>query len=516
MSIHLRSIPSRLASLLLMAGVTVLLTIHIVRYAYVRWCVNQSTRDSLQKAIDLDPQACQAYNQLGLYYTYSLENLDQNLGEELSQRAVKCQPLEATYWITLAMALQAGGKTDESSAAAEKAALLENHNSWILWKTANLQLVNGKTEEALSMFHRVLDGAPEFAQPTFASCWKATSDGEMILQKVVPATVDMHLAYLNFLSNPNNLDVYALRQLWDSLTSFGQEVPLQATFADLDSLIRTKTKEATPAEVANGMLETPSERRRDEQERLAKAERIIDQWDQSVSAAWIPRLDVARRVWDWLLMTNEEFPAEKVKRTFPYFDALLRVGRPAEAVTDWDRLVQKGVLPAGELHPPGNLIVNGGFEVEPVNGGFDWRISRVGGVFTEFDGRIHHEGNRSLAVHFEGLDNLDFHHVAQIVPVKPNARYIFSAFLKGRSLSGESGPHIEVFDSRDPKTYAWVTSDIVGTMEWSRYELDIETGPKTQTLVVRLRRNPGVGLNKRIEGTFWVDDVQLGAGSRAR
>jgi tetratricopeptide (TPR) repeat protein len=516
MAIQLQSRIFRLAVLLMAVGVTAVLAAQITKTAYVRWCIAQATKDSLQKAIHLDPGACQAYNQLAIHYTFSLEDLDQKLGEDYSRRATECQPLEASYWITLAMALQAGGKTEESSAAAEKAASLEEHNSWILWRTANLQLVNGKTGEALSMFHRVLDGAPEFAKPTFASCWKATNDGELILQKVVPDTSDMNLAYLSFLSDPNNLDAFALRRYWNSLVDFGQDVPLQATFWELDRLIRTKTMEPTLADTARALLQTPSEKRRAEEERLKRAEKIIDQWDQFVAAALLPRLDVGRHVWERVLKSSKAIQAEDIQLAFTYFDALLRVGRSDEAMNDWDQLANQGALPAEESHAPGNLIVNGGFEIVPVNGGFDWRTSRVGGVYTEFDGRTHHGGARSLAVHFEGLNNLDFHHIAQVVPVKPNTPYVFSAFLKSRSLSGDAGPHVEIFDIRDPKNFSWETSDVTGTMEWTRYDLEFQTGPKTRTLVVRLRRKPGVGLNKRIEGTFWVDDMQLSAGPPAR
>ena len=114
-----------------------------------------------------------------------------------------------------------------------------------------------------------------------------------------------------------------------------------------------------------------------------------------------------------------------------------------------------------------------------------------------------------MAVYFEGLSNLDFQHVAQVDVVNPNTDYYFRAFMKSRALSTRAGPHFEIFDPKDVQKYHWETPDILGTTEWSEYSLRIHTGPQTRLLTVRLRRKPAVELDKRIEGTLWVDDVQL-------
>jgi hypothetical protein len=211
-------------------------------------------------------------------------------------------------------------------------------------------------------------------------------------------------------------------------------------------------------------------------------------------------------VWDRLLGLGQVFPVES---TFGYFDALLHAGRTSEAANAWERLVQVGVLPKEESRSADNVMVNGRFEVEPVNGGLDWRISPVAGVAIETDREVHHSGAASLAVYFEGLSNLDFQHVAQVDVVNPNTDYYFRAFMKSRGLSTQAGPHFEIFDPQDVQKYQWETPDVLGTTEWSEYSLKIHTGPQTRLLTVRLRRKPAVELNKRIEGALWVDDVQL-------
>jgi len=219
-----------------------------------------------------------------------------------------------------------------------------------------------------------------------------------------------------------------------------------------------------------------------------------------------PRLDEAQKVWGRLLGLGQVFPVES---TFGYFDALLRGGRTSDAVNAWEGLVRAGVLPKEESRSADNVVVNGGFEVEPVNGGLDWTINPVAGVAMETDRGVQHGGAASLAIHFEGLNNLDFQQVSQRVIVTPGTDYSFRAFMKGRAISTRSGPHFEIFDPQDAQEYRWQTPDILGTSDWSEYSLKIHTGPKTQLLNVRLRREPAVELDKRIEGSLWVDDVRL-------
>ena len=408
---------------MLAAGLASLVAAHIVRRAHAQWCLHHLNRDSLEKAISLDPEECEGYFTLAVYNSLSTDYVDPRRQEELFRQALRCQPLKSKYWLGLASFLQYTGGSEAAAVAAQRAAALGPYNSLTLWRSGNFMLMAGKTDEAFDMFRRSLLGAPGYASQVFRICWRSTDDGEKILRQAVPDTVEMNLAYLSFLTSPDAL-----------------------------------------------------------------------------------RLDEARKVWDRLLGIRQVFPVES---TFGYFDALLHAGRTSEAANAWERLVQVGVLPKEESRSADNVMVNGRFEVEPVNGGLDWRISPVAGVAIETDREVHHGGAASLAVYFEGLGNLDFQHVAQVDVVNPNTDYDFRAFMKSRGLSTQAGPHFEIFDPQDVQKYQWETPDVLGTTEWSEYSLKIHTGPQTRLLTVRLRRKPAVELNKRIEGALWVDDVQL-------
>ena len=66
--------------------------------------------------------------------------------------------------------------------------------------------------------------------------------------------------------------------------------------------------------------------------------------------------------------------------------------------------------------PPGSLVWNGGFEQEPLNGGFDWRVIPAEGAEMAWDEQIVHSGRRSLRVDFDGKANVDFRMFGSMSP----------------------------------------------------------------------------------------------------
>jgi len=423
MVIRLSSPLRKLPALFLTILAAAYLAYHIGLRAYVNWCIQQPAKEHLQRAIALDPGNCAAYFQLGAYYTFILQDLDLSHGEALLRQATRCQPLEGSYWLVLASALEANGRPQEATAAAQKGAALQPHNTLLLWRSGNLFLRTGQQEKAFEQFYRVLQGSPDFAQQVFTACWNSTDDGDLILRKAIPDTLDLDLAYLRYLASPENL-----------------------------------------------------------------------------------RLDEAQKAWNRLLGLGQGFPPEK---TWDFFDALLNSGRAEQATRDWDQMVVAGCLPHEEMHATDDLVVNGGFEADPAGGGLDWRIVPVPGAVVETDNQTRHSGSKSLVVHFEGLTNLNFAHVAQVVPVKPQTEYRFSASVKSRALTTLSGPYFEIFDPGDPVNFHWESKPVLGTIEWSEQSLSLRTGPQTQLLIIRLRRKPAVELDKRIQGSLWIDDVHL-------
>ena len=74
---------------------------------------------------------------------------------------------------------------------------------------------------------------------------------------------------------------------------------------------------------------------------------------------------------------------------------------PDAAAAAWDQAANVLNLPA-YLPSPDNLIVNGDFGLDILNGGFDWTYQTQPGVKLLLDASDFREGERSLSITFEG------------------------------------------------------------------------------------------------------------------
>jgi tetratricopeptide repeat protein len=219
-------------------------------------------------------------------------------------------------------------------------------------------------------------------------------------------------------------------------------------------------------------------------------------------------IESARQVWHRILETNLGFG---IHDALPYFDALIRHQQLSEVNELWIVLSKR--FPS-ETHAGGadnNLMVNGGFEDEILNGGWDWRIALAKGASVSLDTDTHRDGGRSLRIDFDASENLDYGHVFQYVPVKAGSRYHFSGYMRVEGITTESGPLFEVYDAYNPGKLFLSTEGLVGTSDWSRREIDFTTNPNTSLLIVRMARKPSRKLAKQIGGTVWVDRVSLEA-----
>jgi len=175
-------------------------------------------------------------------------------------------------------------------------------------------------------------------------------------------------------------------------------------------------------------------------------------------------------------------------------------------------LGQKRVSDARSLGETGvSELTNPGFEADMASGPFDWRFSKRGsGWKVERVAGMASEGSYSLAVAFDGKKNASFHHLSQIIPVEPGVSYRLTAWWKGRDLSTDQGPFLEVY-GHDAKGLHVKGPMLLGTRGWEKVSLKFTTPDDCHAVVVRLRRVPSRKLDNRIEGTVWVDDFKLTA-----
>ncbi|PYU72244.1 MAG: hypothetical protein DMG52_19450 [Acidobacteria bacterium] len=210
----------------------------------------------------------------------------------------------------------------------------------------------------------------------------------------------------------------------------------------------------------------------------------------------------------WLRLLQLKLPFD-LRQAFPYLDALIQHHEPDRLVAAWSTLAERFPAQIGPLVNNSNLVRNGSFEHDILDGGFDWRIVPVDGAVVSMDLQDAFEGARALRIEFDGKRNLDYGHVLEYVAVLPNTQYRFSGALRVKGISTDSGPRFQVFDAFDMGKLFLSTENTVGTSGWSSQHLEFKTKADTHLLIVRVARPPSEKLDNLIGGTVWIDRVSL-------
>ena len=151
-----------------------------------------------------------------------------------------------------------------------------------------------------------------------------------------------------------------------------------------------------------------------------------------------------------------------------------------------------------------NLIVNGGFDLPIMNGGFDWLYGKLANVTLQLDTVQFHSAPRSLMISFDKAQISDAG-IQHLVLVNPDTNYDFFASYKTENLRGAGGLVFTLQDALDESTI-FTSDELTGADFWKETDGSFSTGPNTHLLILRMQRIPAGNV---IEGSFWVDDVRL-------
>ena len=206
------------------------------------------------------------------------------------------------------------------------------------------------------------------------------------------------------------------------------------------------------------------------------------------------------KVWNALMQTSEAFDTY---RLYEYVRFLIQHKAVDDAVLAWQQAANRFGLNA-YLPTPNNLIVNGTFNLDVLNGGFDWQYQKQAGVTLTLDPTDFHSGRRSLLVSFDGpgITDAGFY---QFVAVQPNTTYDFTAYYKNGELEGAGGPHLTVQDMYTLAVY-FDSDELNEAGFWKSVDGEFTTGPDCKLVVVHIRRLPE---GSPIRGKLWIDDFHL-------
>ena len=207
----------------------------------------------------------------------------------------------------------------------------------------------------------------------------------------------------------------------------------------------------------------------------------------------------AIKVWQRLVALRRPFDN---RHLFEYVKFLIADHQVEPARLAWRQGAD--LLGLSAYLPSSNLIVNGQFSQEPLDGGFDWNYQPQRWVTLTLDPTQFHSGHRSLSIAFDGagISDAGFY---QLVPVQPGKEYDFEAFYKSDEFQGAGGPVLTVRDFYGGQSL-FTSEELKNSEVWKPVQGTVTAGPDTQLLVVRIERIPP---GNAIRGRLWVDDFDL-------
>jgi hypothetical protein len=478
---------------------------------------------SLQRAARLDPENADYRYNLGRYY--ALVAMDPGTAIEPFRAAVRLNPHAAAYWFRLASAYQVLGETSNQTWALEHAVEADPTTPGVAWEAANNFHVRGDNEQdsgaqlsyhqkALREYRVVLENDPSLAALAIQHSWRISQDLDMLLRDVVPATAPAHIAFLELLTTPKTIHlsaltapshaagnhwVYTLEKPEDGAESNGwvdASVAISGyTGHEIGNNVTAAITASTPTtiEIANptGTVTNTS----------ADSDSPV----LTISGTKQERAATAK-VWTALMATSQTF---ELRYVYQYLNYLLDHKDVDQARLVWQQAAPRFGL-SSYLPTRNNLIVNPNFNLDILNGGFDWQYQKQRPVTLTLDPSEHHGGgNRSLLITLDGSGVVDAG-ISQFIVVQPSTTYEFSAYYKNGDFEGAGGPHFTIqnvvtravlWESDELKeageSWKSVGGDVVG---------DFTTGDDCKLLVLRIRRLPE---GSPIRGKLWVGDFRL-------
>lgn len=208
----------------------------------------------------------------------------------------------------------------------------------------------------------------------------------------------------------------------------------------------------------------------------------------------------AIQAWNQLIQLRQ--PIEK-RRVFEYVNYMVAQREVDQARLAWEEAADLSGLSAYQPSPA-NLVVNGDFSLDVLNGGFDWLYQKSKLVSLALDPTQFHEGHRSLRLVFDAR-SIEDAGIRQLIPVEPNTTYEFSAYFKAEDIEGAGGPRFVFQELYGGKMY-YASDELKDADFWKPVSGGFTTDNQAKLLVLRIQRFPA---GSPIKGTLWVDGLRL-------
>jgi hypothetical protein len=211
----------------------------------------------------------------------------------------------------------------------------------------------------------------------------------------------------------------------------------------------------------------------------------------------------AAKVWDKLIATSQASQPFELRYVYEYLQYLLNRKDVNQARLVWQQAAPRFGL-SSYVPTRNNLIVNGDFRLDVLNGGFDWQYQKQQSVTLTLDPSDFHSGHRSLLITFDGPGVTDAG-IRQFIAVQPATPYQFSAYYKNGEIEGAGGPHFTIQDAYT-QAILYDSDELKEAGFWKSATGEFTTPDDCRLLILHIRRLPE---GSPIRGKLWVDDFRL-------
>ncbi len=175
-----------------------------------------------------------------------------------------------------------------------------------------------------------------------------------------------------------------------------------------------------------------------------------------------------------------------------YVARLQKEGRITEAYIDWINGLSR------EQRAELGLIHDGGFELEPTNWGFDWRVRTRRGVIVDRARTYGIDGNKALHLLFDGYDR-PFQDVSQLLFLDPGP-YRLTGRVRTDSLETQGGLKWVVRCVLPESQDLGETERFLGTNQWRDFDVKFEIPQGCGLQAIRLESAGKRAFEHRIIG----------------
>ena len=193
------------------------------------------SKESLLKAIRLNPSNPDPFYRLGIFYQWDFRNIDLKESLKYLRKAIERNPLEQQYYLNLAKILYRMGEKNASEQALEKAILVFPSSYLGRWMSGNLLLQQGVLEKALPHFTYILANYPNRSSLVYDVLFRAINDTDFILERIVPkdpSSMNQYFVYLYEIG-----DKESAKKAWEKRTSYGIKDGRTETLRHIEFLI---------------------------------------------------------------------------------------------------------------------------------------------------------------------------------------------------------------------------------------------------------------------------------------